>query len=101
MRKKELFFLLSAWLFIILSLSYYLKETYYNIDIPGYAYNTQEVMNGRGWYASTWNNKPPGIIFIYLIAFSIFGKSLIATQIISILANILSAFLLYLLGRYV
>ncbi len=80
--------------------SYYLKERYYVIDVAGYAYNTLEVMNGHGWYASTWHNKPPGINFIYLIAFSIFGKSFISTQIIALLANILSAFLIYLIGRY-
>lgn len=101
MRRKELFFLLSAWLFIMLLHSYYLKERYYVNDVAGYAYNTLEVMNGRGWYASTWHNKPPGINFIYLIAFSIFGKSFITTQIIALLADILSAFLLYLLGRYI
>ncbi len=100
MRKKELLFLLSAWLFIMLLHSYYLKERYYVIDVAGYAYNTLEVMNGHGWYASTWHNKPPGINFIYLIAFSIFGKSFISTQIIALLANILSAFLMYLIGRY-
>jgi len=99
MKKIEIIALLGAWIFILLLHSFFLKEIYYDHDVAGYAYNTAEVMNNRGWFASTWNNKPPGINFIYLAAFNLLGRSFITTRIITILANFLAVFLLYLLGK--
>ena len=97
--KNEIFFLLSCFLIIFLQ-SFYLREIFYDADVAGYAYNTIEIINGRGWYASTWNNKPPGINLIFILVFSLFGKSFLSIQIAVLLANLLSAFLMYLIGKF-
>lgn len=101
-RKLELLFLLLSLLLSVFLNAHYICGLYYDLDIPNSVYDTLQVMNGKVWYSSPgWINKPPGINFIHLLAFSIFGKSFIGIQIFSALCNILSVVLIYFIAKYI
>ena len=54
---------------------------------------------GRELYSEVWEHKPPGVIGIYAAAVSVFGNGYRAIQITHTLAGLLTALLLWRLGR--
>ena len=54
---------------------------------------------GRDLYSEVWEHKPPGVIGIYAVAVSVFGNGYRAVQIAHTLAGLLTALLLWRLGR--
>ncbi len=99
MKRTATIFLVITIIFIIFYHFYYFSELYYDRDLAGYAYNTLDILRGRGWYYSTWHPKPPGINFIFLAAFSLFGQSFKSIYSVALIFNIISAVLIYFLAK--
>ena len=59
----------------------------------------QDLINGNLPYTLTWDHKPPGIYFIFSVAQIIFGQSVIAIRIITIIFITTSSYLLFRIGK--
>lgn len=59
----------------------------------------QDLINGNVPYTLTWDHKPPGIYFIFSVAQIIFGQSVIAIRIITIIFITTSSYLLFRIGK--
>lgn len=55
---------------------------------------------GEGLYTTVWDNKPPGIYALFAASQMLFGHSVLAIRISSLLAVALTCYLLYRLGSY-
>ncbi|WP_421654887.1 ArnT family glycosyltransferase [Leptothermofonsia sp. ETS-13] len=64
-----------------------------------YTLVSQSMLNGNLPYIEVWDNKPIGIYVLYVIAFSLFGKSIFAIRLLSCLAIATTCYVLYYLGR--
>lgn len=101
MKKNEVISLvLSASLIVFLHF-FYFREICYDRDLAVYAYNSLSVLKGQGWYYTIWHTKPPGINFIILAAFKLFGNSLKSIYLAALFFNLLSLFFIYLLSKLV
>lgn len=68
-------------------------------DESTYIYGALQMLKGKAIYRDFWVFYPPGIFFVTVAAFSVFGKSLFAVRLALMLAASLSTAVLYLLGR--
>ncbi len=88
MKRIDRFFLILAIILTVFLNAHYISGLFYDYDIPAYASDTLSILRGNIWYSRyIWENKPPGINFIFLLAFYIFGKSFISIQIFALIAN--------------
>lgn len=101
MKKFEIIFLLFAVSLIVFLHFCYFKEIYYDCDLSGYAYNSLSVLKGMGWYYTTWHPKPPGINFIILAAFKLFGNSFKSIYLAALFFNLVSLFFIYLFSKLI
>jgi len=99
MKKSEIWFLLIAIVFIVLQHIHYFSELYYDCDIPIYAYSSLNILNGEGWFHGIWHGKPPGINFIIISAFKLFGQSFKSIYLVALIFNLSSLVLIYLLAK--
>ncbi|MBE3134210.1 MAG: hypothetical protein IMZ55_12095, partial [Acidobacteria bacterium] len=54
---------------------------------PGiYAYVGGQILDGHLPYRDVFEQKPPGVLYTYAAAFLVFGRSMIAVQVIDLLA---------------
>jgi 4-amino-4-deoxy-L-arabinose transferase-like glycosyltransferase len=56
--------------------------------------------NGHLPYTEIWDNKPPGIYFIFALSLLIFGNSVISIRIAACLAVAITCYLLYRMGFF-
>jgi len=68
-------------------------------DTVSYCQLTTVAFDGQGFYSSSWHNKPPGIHYIYWLAFFLFGRSVLSVQILGFLANVISLIFTYLIAK--
>jgi 4-amino-4-deoxy-L-arabinose transferase-like glycosyltransferase len=101
MRRIEIWFLVLAVVLTIFLHAHYMSGLYYEQDVAFYANSTLELSRGKSLYSGfrNWGNKPPGINYIFLLAFSLFGPSFISIQIFSLIAKILTVVLFFLLAK--
>lgn len=99
MKKLEILFLLSAALVIIFLHIFYFREICYDRDLSFYTYNTLDVLKDHGWYYSPWHTKLPGINFIILAAFKLFGQSFKSIYLAALFFNLTALFLIYLIAK--
>lgn len=98
-KKTALIFLLSSvGLVLFYNLTYFV-ELCHNRDVAGCVYNTLDVLRGKGWYFSTGGTKPPGINFIILAAFKLFGQSFKSIYLTAFFFDVLSLVSIYLLAK--
>ncbi len=64
-----------------------------------YTLVSQSMLNGNLPYIEIWDNKPVGIYVLYVIAFSLFGKSIFAIRLLSCIAIAITCYVLYHLGQ--
>jgi 4-amino-4-deoxy-L-arabinose transferase-like glycosyltransferase len=70
-------------------------------DQGAYAYIADLLMQGGVPYRDAWDLKPPGVYFVYWLAFSLFGRSEFAVRLFDVLYTLLSAAVVYVLARAV
>lgn len=101
MRRLEILFLILAIVLTVFLHAHYMSGLYYDQDVAFYANSSLELARGKSLYSGfrSWGNKPPGINYIFLLAFSLFGPSFISIQIFSLIAKILTVVLFYLLAK--
>lgn len=101
MKNIDKVFLICALILAIFINSHYITGLFYDHDVAFRAYKTFKVATGAElFHLLRQDNKPPGINFIFLLAFSLFGRNFIGIQVFSLIFNLLSVILLYLLGKY-
>ncbi len=67
---------------VLLSRMLFMREMFYNVDEAYYAISARSWLNGLVPKIDVWGtNKPPGIELIYILAFKLFGESLLALHI--------------------
>ncbi|OGX19849.1 MAG: hypothetical protein A3K83_07405 [Omnitrophica WOR_2 bacterium RBG_13_44_8b] len=120
---RDIGFLCLAVILSVFLNACYVSGLYYEHDVPFYAYSTLKFYKvfgyliSKGFFHFPLGNillglrqtseysisgiLPPGINFIFLAAFFIFGKSFIGIQIFSLIANLSSVILLYLLAKHI
>lgn len=79
----------------------YFKEFCYDHDLSGYVYSALDVLAGNTWYQASCLPRPPGIHFIIIAAFNLFGQSFKSIYLAALFFDILSVVLIYLLSRLV
>ncbi|MFH0826562.1 MAG: glycosyltransferase family 39 protein [Candidatus Omnitrophota bacterium] len=103
MKRIEIVFFIAAIGLIVFLHAHYMSGLYYDQDVATYVNSTLEIARGKSLFSGfrNWGDKPPGIYYIFLLAFSLWGQSFISIQIFSLIAKIITVFLLYLLAKYV
>lgn len=101
MKKNEIICLSLAALFIVFQHWYYFSELYYDRDLAVYAYNSLKLLKGGEWYHYARGPLPPGINFIIVAAFKLFGSSFKSIYLAALFFNLLSVFFIYLLAKLI
>ncbi len=69
------------------------------VDEGYFAFMGNSILHGSIPYIDYADNKPPGIWYLMSLGFLVFGKSIYVAREITYVANALSAFILFLIGR--
>ena len=69
------------------------------IDQSLWASAVRGMSRGQRLYRDVWEQRPPGIYFIYLLAFSVFGWTAAAIAWLDLLASAVTTILLFTIGR--
>ncbi len=64
-------------------------------DEGEYAYIADQIMNGGVPYRDVFDQKPPGIFFLYMVALTVFGRSVEGIHIFMYLWTLVTTILLY------
>ncbi|MBI5956920.1 MAG: glycosyltransferase family 39 protein [Chloroflexi bacterium] len=64
-----------------------------------FAYIGDGLNHGLVPYRDAWDHKPPGIYFVYALAFSLFGREMTSLRLLETIYMAVTALALYLLGR--
>lgn len=70
-----------------------------NWDESLYLLIAEQWLKGHPPYTVIWDNKPPGIYFVFAIALNLLGSSITSIRAISCIAVILTCYLLYRIGE--
>src|SRR5438034_5994313 len=70
----------------------------FDYDQGTFAYGGSAILRGEKPYIDFWDIKPPNIFYEYAIAFTLFGKSVLAIRLYDYLNALLTIALLFLLG---
>lgn len=101
MKIKDILILFSfISLVIILRLSAFFQSVF-DHDESLYLLVANSLLEGNAPYTNVWDNKPPGIYFVYALGLIIFGNNIISIRIITCLAVAITCFLLYRLGKII
>jgi len=57
------------------------------------------ISHGRIPYRDIWDNKPPGVDYLFWAAFHLFGRSMLSIRLLDLLWTLATALLLYLVGK--
>ena len=63
-----------------------------------FLYTADRIANGVAQYTDDFDNMPPGIYYVYILGFKIFGNNPVATHMVTVLSDIGILALLFLLG---
>ncbi|HAX61744.1 MAG TPA: hypothetical protein DCX95_04175 [Elusimicrobia bacterium] len=90
-------------IFLIFSFNFLLRFPFLNIplerDEGEYAYISQIIGEKGIPYKDAFNQKPPGVFYLYRLVFSIFGEKILALRLFVVFYNFISIFLIYQIGK--
>ena len=99
-KRIEILFLILSIVLTIFLHAHYMSGLYYDQDVAFYAGRSFDISRDKTLLNfRNWGNKPPGIQYIFLLAFYLFGPSFISIQIFALISKVLSVILLYLLAK--
>lgn len=99
MKTKYLLILFSfIILSILLRLSAFFQSTF-DHDESLYLLVANSLLQGNVPYTDVWDNKPPGIYFLYALGLLIFGNNIISIRFFTCILVGCTCFLLYCLGK--
>ena len=93
------FFVMLVLLFLVVAIRLRLLEVPLERDEGEYAYGAQILLHGGLPYVDFYSMKLPGIYFLYSIFIKFFGDTQTAIHLGLLCINILSIFLVYILGK--
>jgi len=91
--------LLGFSIFFLIRFKYHFSAL--ETDTGYYGYGAQEILRGNLPYEAFHFNKPPGVLYIYAIAFRFFGDNFLVIKKLATVFLFLGALFLYLLSRLV
>ncbi len=96
--KQEISLLLGFFIVTILFRFWTFFQSGLDWDESLYMLVSQSMLDGKIPYVEVWDNKPVGIYLLYLLSFSIFGKSVFAIRFLSCIAVAVTSYILYRIG---
>lgn len=103
MRSKKIEWLIFT-LFVLLT--FFLRfpsffQSAIGVDESLYLLVAKNLIDGHPPYTVVWDNKPPGIYFLFSLALRLFGNSFVSIRILACIAVSITSYLLYRLGKVI
>ncbi|MCB4792765.1 MAG: glycosyltransferase family 39 protein [Elusimicrobia bacterium] len=90
-------------IFLAVFFNFYFRYPFLNIplerDEGEYAYIADVIEDGGLPYRDAFDQKPPGIFYLYYLVFLIFGKKVIALRLFAAFYNLISVYFVYKIGK--